>query len=110
MKALRVVVLSVFALLLCTAQAGFAEDGLAPLAQVEPLTAPAGELFVESGGCEAGEAELSVLDFESLTPRANFCTKEVCSVNRQDCRTGCLPCGFSFQCNFPGCYSCQCLC
>ncbi len=110
MKALRVVVLSLFALLLFTAQAGFAEEVLAPLAQIEPLAAPAGVLFAESGGCEVGAAEPSFLDFESPTPRANFCTKEVCSVNRQDCQAACLPCGFSFRCNFPGCYSCQCFC
>lgn len=109
MKALRVVVLSLSALL-CTAQAGFAEEVLAPLAQVEPLAAPAGVLFVENGGCETAAAEPNFLDIESPTPRANFCTKEVCSVNRQDCQTSCLPCGFSFRCNFPGCYSCQCLC
>lgn len=110
MKALRVVVLSLFALLLSTAQAGVAEEALTPALQVAPLQAPAGALFVESGDCEAVAAEPSFLDFEAPTPRANFCTKEVCSVNRQDCRTGCLPCGFIFQCNFPGCYSCQCIC
>ena len=46
----------------------------------------------------------------ALEPRANFCTKEVCSVNRMACKSDCLPCSFSFQCNFPVCNSCQCLC
>jgi len=39
--------------------------------------------------------------------KANFCTKEVCSVARADCRAWCpFPCVMTFECNFPTCGSC----
>ena len=45
-------------------------------------------------------------------PMTGFCTKEVCSAARQECRNGCLPCGFQFGlCNYPSCTgSCWCVC
>lgn len=58
----------------------------------------------------AAPAEVAPAALPDPLPMVNFCTKEVCSVNRQDCRAGCAPCGFVFQCNYPGCYSCQCTC
>ncbi len=39
--------------------------------------------------------------------KANFCTKEVCSVARQECRAWCpFPCTMTFECVFPSCGSC----
>jgi hypothetical protein len=39
--------------------------------------------------------------------KTNFCTKEVCSVARADCRAWCpFPCVMTFECNYPTCGSC----
>src|SRR5437764_9536078 len=39
--------------------------------------------------------------------KANFCTKEVCSAARADCRAWCpFPCVLTFECNYPSCGSC----
>jgi len=43
--------------------------------------------------------------------KVNFCTKEVCSAARADCRAWCpFPCTLTFECNFPTCGSCACSC
>lgn len=76
-------------------------------------TCPAPEASLEELlGAPTGTAAEETLDFEALAPLplANFCTKEVCSVNRLACRNDCAPCGFAFTCNFPVCNSCNCLC
>jgi hypothetical protein len=40
-------------------------------------------------------------------PKATFCTKEVCSAARAECREWCpFPCVMTFECNYPSCGSC----
>ncbi len=42
-----------------------------------------------------------------IVQKTNFCTKEVCSAARADCRTWCpFPCVLTFECNYPTCGSC----
>ncbi|MFN7961061.1 MAG: hypothetical protein U0002_07295 [Thermoanaerobaculia bacterium] len=100
-------------ILACLALALF----LLPLASAraaEPAASPALAPAAAEPTAAALPPELMAASPQSLTPalepRANFCTKEVCSVNRMACKSDCLPCSFSFQCNFPVCNSCQCLC
>lgn len=81
---------------LCPGGAVAASGSDALLALLQPPQAGPGAL-PDSVDLPTGQA----------VPKATFCTKEVCSVARQECREWCpFPCQMEFQCVFPSCGSC----
>ncbi len=91
--------------------------GLVALLLVLPVSGSAAEIcLAETVASVAAAPVLPLFDPASVVPVAQpkvaWCTKEVCSVARQECRNGCLPCGFQFGlCNAPSCTgSCNCIC
>jgi hypothetical protein len=91
--------------------------GLVALLLALPVSGSAAELCsAETVASVAAAPVLPLFEpafaFPEAQPKVTWCTKEVCSAARQECREGCLPCGFQFgACNAPSCTgSCNCIC